>query len=239
MLRKTVINPFIAKTHEIIIKLMFGRGAPRSANEIIVRDIRSAWDSIRLGTIRDGEVRYYPGQPEGYVGYTDYTAMNVKVNDSLIGREPEEQAKFVGLGVGFSFEMVERSDKELISDTSTFHTIATSVEELAQLRWLATVQEKGTDNAPPSTRNLARVLKKVARELSETGPITLKYWHKVKTKTSESLENSDTGVEGLLNLQHILAESVRRGALLAKSASVATWKPTRLSDLEITDYDEE
>jgi hypothetical protein len=179
---------------------------------------------LALSSLATGEIKYYPGVPGGYVGYTDYTAMNVELNDGLIGRPADEQFMLVGFGHGFSTVMLERVATDELSGKCAFRIAAASEEDMQCLGWLALMQDRGTDNAPPSTRNLQRVISKVSRELAEGGPITMKFWHKVHSKRSETLQASGTSPAELDSLRQTLDLQRLRGARLALEAALLSGK---------------
>ncbi|MCI4589780.1 hypothetical protein MOK15_06705 [Sphingobium sp. BYY-5] len=77
-------------------------------------DVRSAMGNpqskwpIQLASAASDSFEIFLGRPEGYVGYTDYTAMSVDVNDDLAAREPAQQYLLLGFGSGFLQEVWNR-----------------------------------------------------------------------------------------------------------------------------------
>jgi hypothetical protein len=98
-----------------------------------VQNGRSDPRAKALPLLASREIKYYSGAPAGYVGYTDYTAMNVDVNDSLIGRSAEEQFTLVGFGEGFSAAMLERAAKDGLSQGCIFRIDPASEQEMNAL----------------------------------------------------------------------------------------------------------
>lgn len=189
------------------------------------RDWKDGRDSARqrprpLSALNSCEFTYCPGIPEGYVGYTDYTAMNVVLNDDLVGRIADEQFMLIGFGVGFSAAILERVAREGLSNRSTFRLKAASESDMHCVGWLSFMQKKGTDNAPPSTENLQRVIAKVSKDLAASGPTTMKFWHKFHSREVETLERSETSPDRLNLFLAQLEQAKLRGARLAVEATL-------------------
>lgn len=163
-------------------------------------------------------IGYYPGAPSGYAAYTDHVAMNVTVNDSLIGRPPLEQFALLGFGAGFVSAMVERAVDEDLIQLHRFSVLNAGNEDRRRLGWLAFVQQKGTDNAPPSTENLQRVLAAIMERALRDGPIERRYREKQQYGGTDSPEPSGTSPEQLEVLGEECSRQRARGAHLAREA---------------------
>lgn len=173
-----------------------------------------------LSALISCEFNYFPGIPQGYVGYTDYTAMNVVLNDDLIGRIADEQFMLIGFGEGFSATLLERVAREGLANRCTFRLNAASESDMHCVGWLSFMQTKGTDNAPPSTGNLQRVIAKVSKDLAASGPATMKFWHKVHSREVETPKGSETSPDKLNLLLAQLEQAKLRGARLAVAATL-------------------
>lgn len=152
---------------------------------------------VELSSVARDTFPIFPGRPEGYVGYTDYTAMCVEVNDDLIARAPAEQFALLGFGSGFLQGLRDKFGDELDRHRSAIRMAAASDRQREAIGWLAHLQEKGVDNAGPSTENLHGVIRTVANSVLVEGPITMRFWDKVNSKTKESLTLSRTSSEDL------------------------------------------
>jgi hypothetical protein len=86
------------------------------------------------------------------------------------------------------------------------------------------MQAIGTDNAPPSTENLHRVIAKVSRELVSDGPITMRFWDKVRSKELETPDRSGTSSASLNSLCETLEKMRLRGTQLAVEAALIPGK---------------
>lgn len=123
-------------------------------------DVRSAMGNpqskwpIQLASVASDSFEIFPGRPEGYVGYTDYTAMSVDVNDDLAARQPAQQYALLGFGSGFLQEVRNRLPEVAGAGRTRFRVLDTSQRYKESIGWLAYLQQSGTDNAPPSTENL-------------------------------------------------------------------------------------
>jgi hypothetical protein len=160
-------------------------------------------------------IKYYPGTPTGYAGFTDHTAMNCEVNDSLIGQKKEAQFRLVGFGEGFTQGMIERS-KGKDGLPAIFLVQTTSDLDRQCIEWLVLMQEKGVDNAPPSSSNLNSIMKKISQELRESGPVTTKFWDKVRGQ----MEMKKTPDDDMGRLINIFYGGRERGLKLANEALI-------------------
>jgi hypothetical protein len=164
---------------------------------------------------------FFEGRPKGYAGYTDYTAMNVCVNDDLMARPTIEQYAMLGFGVG----MLEGISRRLAA-VSNIHRPAfripdASPKEQHFLGWLACLQKAGIDNAGPSTENLRSVIQSVAASVLQNGPVTMTFWDKVQNNKTESLETSATSAADLQKLLDEYQSWLREGERLAAIAIIA------------------
>lgn len=180
----------------------------------------SKWP-IKLATAASDSFEFFPGRPEGYVGYTDYTAMSVDVNDDLAARRPAEQYALLGFGNGFL-----QSIRDRIVDVGdrrvNFRVINASAPCQESIGWLAYLQRSGTDNAGPSTENLHSVIQSVSKDVGSEGPITMTFWNKVHNKQSESLDTSGTSLAMLDEWMSIYQAAVAEGRKQAIEAVVIT-----------------
>lgn len=169
--------------------------------------------------------RFFPGRPQGYSGYTDYTAMNVELNDDLVARQPSEQFALLGFGSGFLEGIHSRLATEGSAQIVSFRAENASSKQREFLGWLAYLQISGTDNAGPSTENLSSVVWAVGKGLRDTGPLKVGFWDKVHNKKSESLEASGTSLDVLEDLTSIFQREFREGEQLALYASIVAEPP--------------
>ena len=189
-----------------------------------VRRIRkhSTEKLLDLRALATNEFRYFPGKATGYAGYTDYNAMNYEVNDGLIGRTANEQFVLVGFGVGFMDEAIRRVEDSSPPAIVDLHIEHSAERDAECIGWLSYLQTKGTDNAPPSSENLQTILRKVSAEIGQSGPISLKFWDKVRSGEKESLDRSQTSPEELRDLMKIFQQSKGNGARIAAAAAVVS-----------------
>ena len=180
---------------------------------------QSKWP-INLARAARDSFEVFPGRPEGYVGYTDYTAMSVDVNDDLAARKPSEQYALLGFGNGFlqsiRDRLVDVGDRRV-----QFHVIDASTKCQEMIGWLAYLQRSGTDNAGPSTENLHSVIQSVSKSVGSEGPITMTFWNKVHSKQSESLDTSGTSLAMLDEWVSIYQAAVAEGQKQAIEAVIA------------------
>lgn len=155
---------------------------------------------IRLSAHASDAFRIYPGKPEGYAGYTDYTAMSVDVNDDLMARSPMEQYALLGSGDGFLQGIESRLAEGAQMPCNAFRVPNASVWERQFVGWLSYLQKSGTDNASPSTENLRSVIRSIGAKVCENGPVTMGFRDKVHNKKSESIDVSGTSSEVLNEL---------------------------------------
>lgn len=135
---------------------------------------RSKWP-INLASAASDSFEIFPGRPEGYAGYTDYTAMSVDVNDDLATRQPAQQFALLGFGNGFLQGVPNRLPDVEGSCRTHFRVIDASQQYRESIGWLTYLQRSGTDNAAPSTENLHSVIQSVASAVCSKGPITMKF----------------------------------------------------------------
>tara|TARA_R110000787_G_scaffold42499_2_gene104534 strand:+ start:515 stop:1180 length:666 start_codon:yes stop_codon:yes gene_type:complete len=129
---------------------------------------------------------YYAGEPNGYTGFTDYNAMRSDLNNRVRNLYPLEQYWLVGFSAGFVQGVLDRcrsADAEDIDRELQLPDLETKPK--AAINWLAQLQEDGTDNAPPSTRNLISGILATQQELAEQGPIRMDYWPKALRQSTE------------------------------------------------------
>jgi hypothetical protein len=182
---------------------------------------QSKWP-IALASVASDSFEIFPGRPEGYVGYTDYTAMSVDVNDDLATRQPAQQYALLGFGNGFLQGVRSRLPDVEGSCRTHFHIIDGSQQYKELIGWLTYLQRSGTDNAGPSTENLHSVIQSVASAVGAKGPITMKFWDKVHKKQSESLDASGTSREMLREWTEIYDTAFVEGQRQARDAAVVT-----------------
>ena len=188
-------------------------------------EAKSKWP-VRLPVNAGDSFRVFPGRPEGYSGYTDYTAMSVDVNDDLAARQPSEQFALLGFGSGFLEGVQSRIADGSFQQKISFRVENTSPKQREFLGWLAYLQISGTDNAGPSTENLSSVVWSVAKDISASGPLTMGFWDKAHNKKSESLAASGTSLDVLEELTGIYQREFREGQQLALNATI-TAEPTQ------------
>lgn len=155
---------------------------------------------IRLSAHASDVLQIYPGKPEGYAGYTDYTAMSVDVNDDLMARSPMEQYGLLGSGNGFLLGIENRLAEGSQMPCNAFRLPNASAWERQFIGWLSYLQKSGTDNAAPSTENLRSVIRSTAAKVCENGPVTMGFWDKVHNKMTENVDVSGTSSEMLNDL---------------------------------------
>lgn len=165
-----------------------------------------------VGVIPLRSFRYYPGKPQGYAGYTDHVAMNCELNDSLIGMPPADQFRLAGFGIGFVEELLKRTQGK---GEAIFHVETASGEEAQYIGWLSRMQEKGTDNAAPSTANLASALRSLTSHMRDNGAITVKYWD-ASPSGDDGVRDRDSAEIALLI--QIFDKSQNDGGKLARQA---------------------
>lgn len=148
---------------------------------------------INLASAASDSFEFFPGRSEGYVGYTEYTAMAVEVNDDLAARKPAEQYALLGFGNGFlkgiRDRLGDREDKRI-----HFRVIDASLPCKESIGWLNYLQQSGTDNAGPSTENLHSAIQSVSKDIRSKGPIIMGFWNKVHNKLDENLDASSTSL---------------------------------------------
>ncbi len=142
---------------------------------------------ISLKRVASNTFTFFPGVASGYAGYTDYNAMRARLNDDLMLRPPKDQFALLGFGIGFLSALGARITAEEMLDVQCD---GASESEAQLLGWLAYIQDVGTDNADPSTRNLRDAIQSFATQVNEKGPVTMDYWRKVHDGLDESLDTS-------------------------------------------------
>lgn len=177
---------------------------------------------IRLSAHASDTFQIYPGRPEGYTGYTDYTKMSVVVNDDLMARPPMEQYALLGSGIGFLQGIESRLAEGTQMPFRTFRLPNASVWERQFIGWLSYLQKFGTDNAGPSTENLRSVIRSTATEVYKNGPITMDFWDKIHNKKTESLDMSGTSLEVLNELTDEYRKRISEGEHAARIAMFLT-----------------
>jgi hypothetical protein len=180
---------------------------------------QSKWP-INLASAASDSFEVFPGRPEGYAGYTDYTAMSVDVNDDLATRQPAEQYALLGFGNGFLKGIRERLADGEGYGRSHFHVIDAARKYKESIGWLAYLQRSGTDNSGPSTENLHSVIQCLSTVVGSKGPITMKFWDKVHNKQSESLQASGTSPKMLEEWTDIYQAAFVDGQRQALSAAL-------------------
>jgi hypothetical protein len=173
---------------------------------------------IRLSAHASDAFQIYPGKPEGYAGYTDYTAMSVDVNDDLMARPPMEQYALLGSGSGFLHGVDKRLAEGGQMPCNAFRLPNASTWERQFIGWLSYLQKSGTDNAGPSTENLRSVVRSTAAKVCENGPITMGFWDKVHNKKTESVDVSGTTPELLNELTDEYRKRFSEGEYAARMA---------------------
>ncbi|MDO7837496.1 hypothetical protein Q4610_20860 [Sphingobium sp. HBC34] len=166
--------------------------------------------------------QHHPGRGVGYAGYTDHAAMGYEVNDSLLWQSPEMQFELVGFAKGFLEGILSRDGL----NGGQFQIIDATSADRDALGWLALMQRKGTDNAAPSTDNLATIITLVARELNGAGPLRIPYWEKFQSRAygnprKESRRRSRTSIAKQEQLLSRYERRRKEGYRLARSAIVA------------------
>lgn len=217
----------LAIVASLVLTSAFARLA-RSRHPLIRRamgEAKSKWP-VRLPLNACDSFRVFPGRPEGYSSYTDYTAMSVDVNDDLAARQPFEQFALLGFGSGFLEGVQRRIAEGSSAQKVRFRVENASPKQREFLGWLAYLQMSGRDNAGPSTENLGSVVWVVAKEICATGPLTMGFWDKAHNKKNESLEASGTSLDMLEELTGIYQREFREGQQLAINASM-TAEPTQ------------
>ena len=181
---------------------------------------QSKWP-IELASAASDSFEVFPGRPEGYVGYTDYTAMSVDINDDLAARQPTEQYALLGFGNGFLKEIRNRLADCEDQGRTHFRVIDAAQKYKESIGWLAYLQRSGTDNAGPSTENLHSVIQSLSKDIGSKGPITMKFWDKVHNKQSESPTVSGTSPEMLEEWTDVYQAAFVEGQRQALRAVIA------------------
>jgi hypothetical protein len=180
---------------------------------------QSKWP-LQLASAASDSFEIFPGRPEGYAGYTDYTAMSVDVNDDLLERQPVEQYALLGFGNGFLEGLRKRLGDGENHRRIIFHVDGASERQRELIGWLAYLHRSGTDNAGPSTENLHSVIGSVSKDIGSKGPITMKFWDKVQSKKSERLNGSCTSSKTLKEWTEVYQAAFVDGQRLALGATV-------------------
>ncbi|WP_298396520.1 hypothetical protein [Sphingobium sp.] len=173
---------------------------------------------IQLSTHASDAFQIYPGKPEGYAGYTDYTAMSVDVNDDLMARPPLEQYALLGSGNGFLHGIESRLAEGTQTPCNAFRLPNASAWERQFIGWLSYLQKSGTDNAGPSTENLRSVIRSTAATVCENGPVTMGFWDKVHNKKTENVDASCTSPQFLNELIDEYRKRFTEGEHAARTA---------------------
>jgi hypothetical protein len=174
--------------------------------------------SLELDVHGRTDLRYYPGAPTGYSGFTDHTAMNCAVNDGLIGRAPPSQFDMTGFGVGLLESLMQRlSDREDLPAVLHFETASDLQSEY--IGWLAMVQEQGADNAAPSTSNLYGALHGLALHICKYGPVTERFWDRAKSAPQPEAR-TDVEARNMQLFLTIFERGRRLGLALGQSARI-------------------
>jgi hypothetical protein len=180
---------------------------------------KSKWP-IQLAAAASENLDIFPGRPEGYAGYTDYTAMSVDVNDDLSARQPIEQYTLLGFGNGFLTGVRGRLAAGQGDGRISFRVINASQKDKESIGWLSYLQRSGTDNAGPSTENLHSVVEAISADINSKGPITLKFWDKVHNKQSENLDLSGTTSDKLRGWTNVYQTEFLVGQRRALEATI-------------------
>lgn len=197
---------------EVFRRLMLTR------NPKIRRFVEAPKWPIQLSAHESDILQIYPGKPEGYAGYTDYTAMSVDVNDDLMARSPMEQYSLLGSGNGFLLGIEGRLAEGSQMPCNAFRVVNASAWERQFIGWLSYLQKSGIDNAGPSTENLRSVIRSNAAKICENGPVTMGFWDKVHNKKTESVDVSGTSLELLNELTDEYRKKFNEGKHTARMA---------------------
>lgn len=165
------------------------------------------------------DFHYYPGEPAGYAGFTDYHAMLQTITDDLVAREFDWQFKTVGLAAGFlSAISAKTEDSENVQ--RTFRVTDVSMDDAEAIRWMGIMQREGTDNASPATSNLKSMMLRVASDMSTAGPCRVKYWSKAAEDQNQDLAEAGISPARLLEFRRLMQLAEQRGQLLGASAQI-------------------
>lgn len=173
---------------------------------------------ISLSRFAADTFTFFPGMTAGYAGYTDYNMMRARLNDDLLLRPPEDQFALLGFGIGFLDTLKARITAE---DIIIVRCDEVSTSEAQFVGWLAFIQEVGTDNDGPSTKNLHGAIQEYATQVYDRGPIMMDYWRKVHDRLEESLGTSDIGSSLMDELRSAFLVEQKRGERIAKNAHIA------------------
>lgn len=113
-----------------------------------------------------------PGAPAGYSGFTDHHAMRSDLNALLLPLSTRAQCELVGFGLGLARALVARCDGQ----PRTLSLAGADAATTQLIGVLQHLQDTGTDNASPSTRNLRDALQDAFATLRDHGPVRTGYW---------------------------------------------------------------
>ena len=162
---------------------------------------------------------YYPGEPSGYAGFTDYHAMSQSITDDLVAREFDWQFKTAGFAAGFLNAVWART-RSAENAPHVFRVTGATADDVEAIRWMVTRQQEGTDNASPSTSNLRSMVLKVASDMATNGPCRVKYWSKADEDENQGLAEAGISAERLLEYKRLMQLAEQRGELLGARAQI-------------------
>ena len=162
---------------------------------------------------------YYPGEPSGYAGFTDYHAMSQSITDDLVAREFDWQFKTAGFAVGFLNAVWART-RSAENAPHVFRVTGATADDVEAIRWMVTRQQEGTDNASPSTSNLRSMVLKVASDMATNGPCRVKYWSQAGEDENQGLAEAGISAERLLEYKRLMQLAEQRGELLGERAQI-------------------
>lgn len=225
--RITIVGADVAGLSVIGVALVlmgvYGRlAASRPADRPRPGEIPHSNWPIHLASVATDRFEVFSDRPEGYVGYTDYTAMSVDVNDDLVAREPREQYALLGFGNGFLTGIRSKLVDGESRGQVRFHVVNASSKDKEAIGWLAYLQQSGTDNAGPSTENLHSVIQAYSNRIVSNGPTVVKFWDNAPRNQNESPDDSDVSSELPEEWTHIYQVAFEAGR---RTASVALIDP--------------
>ncbi len=113
---------------------------------------------------------YYPGEPQGYLHFTDRCAMDFET-DKAMPQDLRERLRLIAFGHAFLQVIQARPFSGSLNwDQRQTLPCSGSPEDLKWVEWLLTMQSEGTDNAGPSTAMLAERMRDLAAALDESDP---------------------------------------------------------------------
>lgn len=199
--------------------LTFGnRGRRRRTTVHRLSPTPAASKMVDLATVARTQIRYYPGRPVGYAGFTDHHAMNCTLNDDLIGRTPAEQFQLVGFGVGLLGALMARlNGREEIG--AILQLPSASAIQARYIGWLSLMQDRGTDNATPSSANLLSGLNGLWSTMLQNGPVTTPYWDDARDGAVHS-GTEESASRAWKPLLHLFERSREEGQKLTHEATI-------------------